>query len=168
MFMRDTYGGSAIDVFPPIGAKNIARHGLDDFMYLSLLFHCHAPEVPGVPGIYFHVGTDTVIEAYTSKVYRVFVRLASNVWLYVGQYKLRRGAPFSKEEWNAQKPEVGLDGILTVIIRGHHTDVDFIHMAGAEDLGYADGQRRLGKYNQMPYCIQTTAGDETYQASIPD
>ncbi|THU89178.1 hypothetical protein K435DRAFT_865582 [Dendrothele bispora CBS 962.96] len=100
-FMSDRYGGSNIACFPKISKEKIRRHGYNDFMYLNMRFHPHAPQVPGAPGLYFRPGkarpSDT--EWTENRVYRLFTRLSSGIWLKMGLYVIGFSEPLSIEEW---------------------------------------------------------------------
>lgn len=123
-FLSDQYGGNPQAIFPTISEENFRRHGLDDFMFPSFSvsfsnllivlpvsvdirvpkYHPHCPEVPGAPGLYFE--TTLKLVKVWPKEQRIITRLDSGVWQYQGQYKLARAASLTKEEWNAQKPQV--------------------------------------------------------------
>ncbi|TFY76834.1 hypothetical protein EWM64_g7178 [Hericium alpestre] len=102
-FMSDQYGGSSQDTFPAIGQENLDKHGLNDFFYLNLVYHPFGPREPGQPGLWFNAQP---FEGQWGGEWRVFVRLRSAQWLYVGQYRLSTVAPLSKEEWLMQSNQV--------------------------------------------------------------
>ncbi|KAN0093024.1 hypothetical protein V8E55_003808 [Tylopilus felleus] len=100
-FTSRIWGGSMQTTFPRIG--NRFTHGLDDFMYVSLLYDPHAPRWPGSPGLLFRFRDDG--RAWP-KTMRVIVRLRRNAWQYMGQYELTAAPPLTLEEWNAQSVQV--------------------------------------------------------------
>ncbi|KAF8121770.1 hypothetical protein EV363DRAFT_1184268 [Boletus edulis] len=100
-FTTRTWGGSMQATFPKIGKE--FTHGLDDFMYLSLLYDPQAPRWPGSPGLFFRFKDEG--EAWP-KIMRLVVRLRNNAWQYMGQYKLTAAPPLTPDEWNAQSFKV--------------------------------------------------------------
>ena len=107
-FTTRTWGGSRLATFPKIGKE--FTHGLDDFMYISLLYAPHAPRWPGSPGLIFKFKDDG---QEWPKIMRLIVRLRDNAWQYMGQYKLTAAPPLTPEEWNAQSHKVKF-GALSV------------------------------------------------------
>ena len=59
-FMSDRYGGSNIACFPTIGREKLEHHGRDNFMYMNMRYHPHAPQVPGAPGLYTRFRTSDI------------------------------------------------------------------------------------------------------------
>ncbi|KIJ66701.1 hypothetical protein HYDPIDRAFT_26129 [Hydnomerulius pinastri MD-312] len=100
-FTSRIWGGNTQALFPTIGKE--FTHGLDDFMYTNLLFNPHAPRWPGAPGLLFRFRDDG--PDWPDKIQRVIVRLRTNSWQYMGQYKMLRAPPLTPEEWNAQAPK---------------------------------------------------------------
>ena len=100
-FTTRVWGGNMQATFPKIGKE--FTHGLDDFMYITLLYDPHAPRWPGSPGLLFRFKDDG--EEWP-KIMRVIVRLRSNPWQYMGQYKLTPAPSLSPNEWNAQSLKV--------------------------------------------------------------
>ncbi|THU89166.1 hypothetical protein K435DRAFT_560385, partial [Dendrothele bispora CBS 962.96] len=98
-FMSDRYGGSAIACRPTISKEKLRRHGYNDFMYLNMRYHPHAPQVPGAPGLYFRPGKGRPRDWTENRVYRAFTRLSSGIWLKMGLYVLGFSEPLSIEEW---------------------------------------------------------------------
>ncbi|PBK65556.1 hypothetical protein ARMSODRAFT_891541 [Armillaria solidipes] len=102
-FMSQFWGGNNQETFPKIAQKFLDVHHMDDFMYLNLNMNPHAPQMPGAPGLFFssrsNVGN---AEWYRSETQRVFSRIDSWKWQYMGQYKMERAAPLTVEEWNRQ------------------------------------------------------------------
>ncbi|KAJ8519173.1 hypothetical protein ONZ45_g3838 [Pleurotus djamor] len=99
-FMKDHYGGSTQSTYPTIGEAFLAKHGMNDFMYPKLEFNPHAPQSPGAPGLLYRPLPAPAYE--WEKIQRLFIGLAANQWLYVGQFKLTPAPDLSKEEWLAQ------------------------------------------------------------------
>ncbi|KAJ7100097.1 hypothetical protein B0H15DRAFT_944468 [Mycena belliarum] len=54
-FMSHTYGGNPQVMYPTIGKKFLDKTGMKYFMYPNLSYNPHCPEVPGAPGLLFHV-----------------------------------------------------------------------------------------------------------------
>lgn len=113
-FKSNVYGGNPQKAFPIISEKKLQEHGLNDFMYLTLDHHPHAPQVPGAPGLYFSCGW-TDYEVYEPTIRRYFIRLCEQPkalwqyqWQYQGQYTFVESTPLTTEEWASQNPEVRL------------------------------------------------------------
>ncbi|KIY53015.1 hypothetical protein FISHEDRAFT_11916, partial [Fistulina hepatica ATCC 64428] len=52
-FLSNYYGGNTQATFPKVRKEKVAEHGLNDFMYPSLVINPMAPQVPGFPGLWF-------------------------------------------------------------------------------------------------------------------
>ncbi|KDR74309.1 hypothetical protein GALMADRAFT_250113 [Galerina marginata CBS 339.88] len=98
-FMSSRYGGNTQETFPNIGARHLATHGMNDFMYLNSMYQCRAPQFPGYPGLFFNTDTG----GGWSGRHRVFTRLDSGKWLFMGFYETKAALSLTKEEW-AQLP----------------------------------------------------------------
>lgn len=106
-FMAAYWGGSSQDTWPKIGKKNLARHGLNDFMYMPSDYQPIAPQVPGAPGLWLNIGSD--IREWDGGVKRVFTKITSKpraLWLYQGQYEFKLAKELTREEWARQTPKV--------------------------------------------------------------
>ncbi|KIM42680.1 hypothetical protein M413DRAFT_26695 [Hebeloma cylindrosporum] len=103
IFMSQTYGGNSQRTYPPIGAHFLAKHGMNDFMYINKKYQIEAPEIPGAPGLFFCTG-DTHASDVSAR--RVLVSIKQGIWQYLGQYQMARSctpSPFlTTEEWAAQ------------------------------------------------------------------
>ncbi|PBK65592.1 hypothetical protein ARMSODRAFT_891695, partial [Armillaria solidipes] len=104
-FMSKVYGGNRQESFPRVAQKFLDVHHMDDFMYLNLAMNPHAPQVPGAPGLFFDA--DEPVDEI-SKTRRVFSRIRSKQWEYMGQYKMEPVASLTTEEWNQQRNTVRL------------------------------------------------------------
>ena len=104
-FTSRQWGGNTQSTFPSIRQDMLARHGLNDFMYLNLFFNPHTPQWPGAPGLFFDPSVDWVAHERPG-VRRVSVRLKSSCWLYVGQYQRTPAPSLTIEEWKSQAPKV--------------------------------------------------------------
>ena len=84
---------------PTISKRRLAQHSKDNFTYLHLDYHQHAPEIAGTPGLFFnsHPGPDW------PGLQRVFTRIESNKWQFMGMYEIKSCASLTKEEWKCQK-----------------------------------------------------------------
>jgi hypothetical protein len=82
----------------------LAKHGYDNFMYISPLYNPHAPQVPGYPGLFYE--SCYFPDGERAKIRRLFILLGNGWWLYLGQYRLARAEALAKEEWNLQTPAV--------------------------------------------------------------
>ncbi|TFK53322.1 hypothetical protein OE88DRAFT_1240586 [Heliocybe sulcata] len=100
-FMTSYYGGNTQSTFPSIAPSHLERHGLDDFMYVTLSWNPYAPKFAGDSGFWFNPGLPDDNQE-SEEIHRVFVRLAAKKWLYVGQYKLVPALPLTIEEWKSQ------------------------------------------------------------------
>ena len=89
---------------PTISKRKLAQHGKDNFTYLHLDYHQHAPQVAGTPGLFFNScdGSDW------PGLQRVFTRIASNTWQFMGMYEIKSCASLTKEEWKCQEEKVCL------------------------------------------------------------
>ncbi|KAK0191630.1 hypothetical protein F5146DRAFT_929778 [Armillaria mellea] len=109
LFMSKVYGGNSQETFPRVAKKFLDMHHMDDFMYLNLNMNPHAPQVPGAPGLFFDA--DDMVEPVDeslSKTKRVFSRIDSAQWEYMGQYTMSPVASLTMEEWNDQRNTVRL------------------------------------------------------------
>lgn len=107
MFMSHLYGGNVQETFPRPRKELLEIHGLDDFMYLHPHYNPHAPERPGAPGLFFATSDDELPGEWV-KTQRLFVRIVSGLWQYLGQYKMRPAPLLTKEEWASQSSKVTL------------------------------------------------------------
>lgn len=110
-FMSQHYGGSAIACFPSISAVNVGRTGHRNFMYPNLVPNPDAPMIPGAPGLFLEAVGCSAEEfkaswAEVSVTHKVLTRLGTNDFSYVGEYLVRATASLTREEWNAQVPQV--------------------------------------------------------------
>lgn len=105
LFTSKQWGGNTQSTFPNIRPEMLARHGLDDFMYLNLFLNPHAPQWPGAPGLFFTSSVNPTAHEWP-KIERVLVRLKSNCWLYVGQYQCTPAPSLTTDEWKSQAPKV--------------------------------------------------------------
>ena len=132
-FMSSKYGGSSQATIPNISKRHKEEHGFDDFMYLHPFYQPVSPQVPGACGLVF--GTHTSIGSEWPTLQRVFTRIDSNVWQYMGMYRLSSSPSLTKREWLDQEPKVTLRNIFSDMSK---------YFTGAEDLGERDMQTRLG------------------------
>ncbi|KAG9315312.1 hypothetical protein JVU11DRAFT_4451 [Chiua virens] len=122
IFTSRRWGGNTQATFPEIRAEMLARHGLDDFMYLNLFFNPHAPQWPGQPGLFFASSVYPEAEEW-QPIKRVLVRLKSNCWFYVGQYHCIPAASLTPDEWKAQAPRVKQTWTNKVSTQGWGIDI---------------------------------------------
>jgi uncharacterized protein DUF6697 len=104
-FMVSKYGGSMQATIPDISKRLKDMHGLDDFMYLHPGYQPVAPQVPGACGL-FLLTHSSIGEEWTT-IQRVFTRIDSNVWQYMGMYQLTSSPSLTRREWLDQEPKVG-------------------------------------------------------------
>lgn len=115
-FMSKVYSGSPQDAFPKLPAKQIAKHGLSDFMFMNTDFQ---PQAPSAPWLWFNLS-----ENGNKGICRVFTKIniakPNNKWLYVGQYDVRLANPslLSMQEWRAQPEAMSVPFYLS--IRWYH------------------------------------------------
>ncbi|KAI0051472.1 hypothetical protein FA95DRAFT_1554566 [Auriscalpium vulgare] len=102
-FISWEYGGSGQTTFPSIAQDNIDRHGLDDFMCITVELHPHAPLRPGHAGLWL---SQEPGRSRSMGTVRLLVGLAPKKWIYAGQYKLTEVEPLSPEEWLLQRNSV--------------------------------------------------------------
>ncbi|TFK65834.1 hypothetical protein BDN72DRAFT_772867 [Pluteus cervinus] len=103
-FIQSIYGGNIQQTSPTIIEKYYQKTGIRDFLYLNLLFHPHAPEVPGAPGMYFSIGRYPAGE--WDELMTLFTRLDSNIWGYMGLYQMTPAPSLTKEEWREQSEKM--------------------------------------------------------------
>lgn len=103
-FMARKYGGSMQATCPEISRRHKENHGMDDFMYLHPAYQPVAPQVPGACGLFFTTGTS--IGKEWPAFQRVFTRIDSNVWQYMGMYRLTSSPSLTRREWLDQEPKV--------------------------------------------------------------
>ena len=125
-FMASEYGGSMQAL---ISKKMMEKHGMDDFMYLHPAYQPVAPQVPGACGLFF--GTRTSMGKNWNKLQRVITRIDSNVWQYMGMYRLTSSPSLTTREWAEQEPKVNQNIFEIVLI------IMYI-FTGTEDLGKRD------------------------------
>ncbi|KIJ62787.1 hypothetical protein HYDPIDRAFT_29938 [Hydnomerulius pinastri MD-312] len=118
LFTSSKWGGNTQETFPFIGKPFLDRHGLDDFMYLNLLYNPHAPRWPGAPGLFFGSSVRGADADEWPKIQRTIVRLKTNVWLYVGQYKCTPAPSLTSDEWRAQAPRVQQTWVSKIMTQG--------------------------------------------------
>ncbi|KAA1477490.1 hypothetical protein DENSPDRAFT_844659 [Dentipellis sp. KUC8613] len=102
-FISAVFGGNSVAAFPSRSPEKIAKHGLDNFFFLSLGLHPHAPREPGQPGLWFD---SMPYDWGDEKPFYTFVRLRSNDWLYFGQYRIFKSPSSSQQEWLLQPTKV--------------------------------------------------------------
>ena len=103
-FMASEYGGSMQATLPSISKKLLEKHGMDDFMYLHPAYQPVAPQVPGACGLFFMTGSAMGDE--WDRIQRVFTRIDSNIWQYMGMYRLTSSPSLTTREWAEQEPKV--------------------------------------------------------------
>ncbi|KAH0586955.1 hypothetical protein H2248_005785 [Termitomyces sp. 'cryptogamus'] len=104
-FLSLVYGGGLQCAWANVAEetqKKLNNHKYPAFLYLTLDLNCHAPEMPGSPGLYFDAGCGGV--AYPiNGIHRLITRIARTprgpVWQYQGQYKLSPSNPLTTQEW---------------------------------------------------------------------
>lgn len=89
---------------PTISKRRLAQHGKDGFTYLHLDYHQEAPEVAGSPGLFFNSSSGPDWQG----LQRVFTRIASNKWQFMGMYEFKSCASLTREEWKSSKEKVCL------------------------------------------------------------
>jgi hypothetical protein len=110
LFMAIEYGGSMQESRPKLSAASLAKHGMDNFIYLPSKFQPEAPQVPGAPGLWL----SSTPGKHFEKIMRVFSNIIrtrgpkKSMYLYEGQYEFRAANPpaLTAEEWSAQSPKV--------------------------------------------------------------
>lgn len=103
-FMSANYGGSMQTTCPEIGKRRLEQDGMDNFMYLHPDYQPVAPQVPGACGLFFT--THTSIGFMWPSLERLFTRIQSNVWQYMGTYRLRSSPSLTPREWEEQELKV--------------------------------------------------------------
>lgn len=105
-FTSKQWGGHTQSNFPIIQPGMLARHGLNDFMYLNLFLNPHALQWPGAPGLFFasSVNPEASERPQTERV--LVSLLKANRWLYVVQYQCTPAPSLTPEGWKSQAPKV--------------------------------------------------------------
>ncbi|KAJ7264153.1 hypothetical protein C8J57DRAFT_1069982 [Mycena rebaudengoi] len=92
------YGGAAQGSQPPIDRTKF-KHGLL-FRFFDFDYNPNLPRNPGDPGlVFFGVGDAS---PWSPEPEHVFVRFATNVWLYIGLYRMSVAESLTAEEWTRQ------------------------------------------------------------------
>ncbi|KAJ3513373.1 hypothetical protein NLJ89_g2990 [Agrocybe chaxingu] len=101
-FMSSVYGGSMQATCPKISDTRFRAHGYNMFTYLHEEYHPHAPRFAGGPGLFLCTagGEDW------GGLQRVFTRILSNRWQYMGQYEIKSAKSLTPEEWRQQDQKV--------------------------------------------------------------
>lgn len=111
VFVSKNYGGNCVETFPSISAKNFARHGMDDFMFLTCDYNPYAPQIPGGPGLSFECCDLPAEAVYRQKTRRVFTRIHDGWWQYLGQYTHTKVDNLTVREWLSQPQSVSVSSI---------------------------------------------------------
>ncbi|KAJ3571098.1 hypothetical protein NP233_g3975 [Leucocoprinus birnbaumii] len=100
------YGGNTQETFPAIAERFRKKHGIDHFMYPNLDYNPACPRNPGAPGLFFMTKPEhedsSKREKLKERFHRVISRLATNKWLYMGEYMLTEVADLTVSEWEEQ------------------------------------------------------------------
>ncbi|KAG6811245.1 hypothetical protein H0H92_008363 [Tricholoma furcatifolium] len=106
-FLSTVYGGGfqCVDASIPEEKQILNNHNYPGFYFLSLGLNCHAPEMPGSPGLFFSPENDG--EAFPiDDVKKLFTRITSvgkggktPLWQYQGEYALKPDQPLTSQEW---------------------------------------------------------------------
>ncbi|KAF9817669.1 hypothetical protein IEO21_03325 [Rhodonia placenta] len=110
-YIHNLYGGSFVDTFPSPSDEKVAIHGLNDFMFITLDLHPHAPLNPGDPGLFLNMVPADGTWGNARQVVRVFVRLRDTpkaLWQYSGNYRMYPSESLTREEFARQPPLVSL------------------------------------------------------------
>ncbi|KII83374.1 hypothetical protein PLICRDRAFT_95931 [Plicaturopsis crispa FD-325 SS-3] len=102
VLISNLFGGNTQATFPSILKERLDEHGKDDFMFLSRDYNPHAPQITGAPGLFYGVygkSTPTDLAAQPKYLRRLFTRLDTGAWLYVGQYHQYRAPNLTLDEY---------------------------------------------------------------------
>ncbi|RDX48540.1 hypothetical protein OH76DRAFT_1352307, partial [Lentinus brumalis] len=102
-YIHHLYGGGHQVTFPEPNKDLVGWHGLKDWAFLTLEWNPHAPTRPGFSGLFF---TGRPPNDDMEDILRTFVRVRSGRWVYMGQYKFRRGKSLTAESWKQQSAVV--------------------------------------------------------------
>ncbi len=102
-YIHHLYGGGHQVTFPEPNKDLVGWHGLKDWAFLTLEWNPHAPTRPGFSGLFF---TGRPPSDDMEDILRTFVRVRSGRWVYMGQYKFRRGKSLTAESWKQQSAVV--------------------------------------------------------------
>lgn len=141
-FMAAKYGGSMQATCPDIGKRLKEMHGMDDFMYLHPAYQPVAPQVPGACGLFFTTGSSIGMD--WNEVQRVFTRIDSNVWQYMGMYRLTSSPSLTRREWEDQEPKVKQRFFFSIYIEIAVIYSKLSSLTGAKNLGKGNLQAKLG------------------------
>ncbi|KAI0751854.1 hypothetical protein C8Q80DRAFT_1119490 [Daedaleopsis nitida] len=119
-YISSVYGGNTQATCPHPSKKMLARHGLDDWMFLTLDFNPHAPTKPGCSGLFFCWGR---AEDDWHNVMRTFVRTKASRWVYMGQYQMKPGKSLTTDTWKQQKEVVRRTWAQAFFAKGWGTDL---------------------------------------------
>ncbi|KAL6304144.1 hypothetical protein BKA93DRAFT_826124 [Sparassis latifolia] len=119
-YITELYGGSFVQTFPTISKEMVDMHGVNDFMMLPIVYHPHAPQNPGDPGL-FYMQSARVFE--WKEVRRVFVALRPGVWSHVGFYKMFPSEPLTADEFQRQDGKVKRTWAEQILLKGWGEDI---------------------------------------------
>ncbi|KII83365.1 hypothetical protein PLICRDRAFT_702515 [Plicaturopsis crispa FD-325 SS-3] len=112
-YISGLFGGNPQDTTPPISAKHLAEHGHKDWMYLSLDYNPHAPQVPGAPGLFFTAHGNSPIEDDPA-IWILFTRLETSAWIHCGKYRQWRAPSLSTEEFGELSDRVKMTWAVNI------------------------------------------------------
>jgi hypothetical protein len=84
-------------------------------MAINLLYNPNAPQLPGRRGCHFECGGDGRAgdwwaggreEGDASIENTLFIRIATNRWVYLGQYEMKPARSITPDEWKQQEMKV--------------------------------------------------------------
>ncbi|THH05488.1 hypothetical protein EW145_g4760 [Phellinidium pouzarii] len=105
--LQDTFQGNEAMQITQTNSASWREYGTH-FICLSLVFHPHAPQVPGAHGIITPSGSrDDGLHLFENeeggygRTLKLIVGIGINRWLYTGEYKLEEAEPLSRAQWRA-------------------------------------------------------------------
>lgn len=112
ILMGQLYGGGQQVMFPkPSPATR--RDGIDNLGFIQRAFNPYAPQHPGAPGLFFFM--NPLWHGEFNK--RLFVRVSTSKWLYLGLYRFIPARPLSVAEFMRLEPEVTTSLLLFLVSR---------------------------------------------------
>ena len=146
-FFSKKYGGNSQATFPNIDENKLVKHGLENnWGFLNLDFNPNAPQHPGDPGLFF-----TFNPAWKGQVMvkRIFVRMNTSKWLYIGKYKFTPTDPLKGPEFSMQNEKVS------------------VYFVGCQELFLSlyKGQRDMGQARQGHKVGSTYSGPDISSSS---
>lgn len=106
-FLSNVYGGGSQVTFPEPAQKFVDKHGIRQYMCLSLQDHQPgAPQHSGAPGLFYDTEPDCITDYSPLPVFTRVETKPVCLWQFMGYYEPYPSRPLSKEEWAREDSRV--------------------------------------------------------------